>query len=185
MSLTVEPVRGKRDLAQFLKIPYRIYGKNHPQYVHPLLAQMKAFLDPKKNPFFRHADTELWVARDGAIPMGRIAAAVDHTSNEYHAEKVGYFGFYEALEDPEVARALLETAAGWIAAQGMDTMRGPGCFTTNHEYLGLLVEGHEHRPVIGMPWQPPYYLQHLEAFGLAKAKDLFAWDFHVTDGQMP
>jgi GNAT superfamily N-acetyltransferase len=185
MSLTVEPVRSKRDLAPFLRVPYRIYGKNHPQYVHPLLGQMKAFLDRKKNPFFRHSEAELWVARQDKEPVGRIAAAVDHASNEHHGERVGYFGFYEAPEDAEVAHTLLETAADWIASRDLTTMRGPGCFSTNHEYLGLLIEGHERRPVLGMPWQPPYYLGQMEAFGLVKAKDLLAWDYHVTDGQVP
>jgi GNAT superfamily N-acetyltransferase len=185
MSVTIEPVRTKNDLAQFLKVPYRIYGTRHPQYVHPLLSQTKAFLDRGKNPFFRHAEAELFVAREGAIPVGRIAAAVDRANNDYHQESVGFFGFYEAPDDPEVAAALLAAARDWIASRGMTVMRGPGCFTTNHEYLGLLVEGHEARPVIGMPWQPPYYLGQMEAFGLAKAQDLLAWEFTAPDGKAP
>ena len=107
MSITVEPVRDSRDLTQFLKLPYSIYGKDHPQYVFPLLGQMKAFLNKEKNPFFRHAETELWVAREGKEPVGRIAAAVDRTNNEHHQESVGFFGFYEATENPEVATALV------------------------------------------------------------------------------
>lgn len=185
MSVIVEPVRSKQDLAQFLRIPYRIYGKNHPQYVHPLIGQMKAFLDRRKNPFFRHADTELWVARDGKTPVGRIAAAVDRMSNEYHQEDVGFFGFYDAPDEQAVADQLLAAAHGWIKQQRMSTMRGPGCFTTNHDYLGLLVEGFERRPVIGMPWNPPYYLGQFERFGLAKAQDLFAWDYHAHDNRIP
>jgi GNAT superfamily N-acetyltransferase len=185
MSIIVEPVASGRDLAQFLKIPYRIYGKNHPQFVYPLVAQMKAFLDREKNPFFRHAEAELWVARDGAIPVGRIAAAVDRNHNDHAGEQIGFFGFYEATQDDAVAQALLGTARQWIKDQGMTAMRGPGCFTTNHEYLGLLVKGHELRPVIGMPWQPPYYLEQLESYGLAKLKDLLAWEFLAEDGQPP
>jgi GNAT superfamily N-acetyltransferase len=185
MSVTVEPVRNGKDLAQFLKLPYRIYGKNHPQYVYPLLGQMKAFLNKEKNPFFRHAETELWVARDGVIPVGRIAAAVDRNHNEHAGETIGFFGFYEATKDQEVADALLETARAWIAGQGMTAMRGPGCFTTNHEYLGLLIKGHERRPAIGMPWQPEYYLEQMESFGLAKLKDLYAWEFLAPGGAPP
>ncbi len=185
MSVSVKPVSGKRQMAEFLKIPYRIYGKKHPQYVHPLLAQMKAFLDPEKNPCFGHAEGAYWVARDGRAPVGRIAAAIDHVSNEYHDEKVGIFGFYEAPEDPTVARALLETAQAWIVEQGMTVMRGPGCFTTNHDNLGLLIQGYERPPVIGMPWQPPYYLEQMESFGLTKAKDLLAWEFVAVDGKAP
>jgi len=185
MAPSVDPVRDARERSEFLKVPYRLYGKKHPLFVYPLLAQQKAFLDPQKNPFFRHADAQLWVAREGARPVGRIAAAVDHTSNEYHGEQVGYFGFYEAPGDAETATALLETARRWIADQGMATMRGPGCFTTNHDALGLLIEGHRNRPAIGMPWQPPYYREQLEGFGLRKARDLLAWQFHAPGGQPP
>ena len=185
MPLTVEPVRSKRDLAQFLRIPYRIYGRRHPQYVFPLLAQQKAFLDERRNPFFRHAEACLWVAREGARPVGRIAAAIDRTSNEYHGEQLGYFGFYEARQDDTHAAALLEAARGWLRERGMTVMRGPGCFTTNHDFLGLLVQGHERPPVLGMPWQPPYYQAQLEDQGLAKAKDLYAWEFLAPQGRPP
>ena len=185
MSLSIDRVETPRDLAQFLKVVYRIYGKDHPQYVFPLLAQMKPFLDPKKNPFFEKAETQLWIARDGAMPVGRIGAAIDTVSNEYHDEQVGMFGFYEATDDPEVAEALLETARKWIADKGMTTMRGPGCFSTNHEYLGLHVQGFERRPALGMPYHHPYYLKQMEAFGLTKAKDLFDWEFTAPDNKAP
>jgi GNAT superfamily N-acetyltransferase len=185
MSLTVEPVGSKRELAQFLKVPYRIHGRGHPQYVHPLLAQQKAFLDERRNPFFRHAEARLWVARDGARPVGRIAAAVDRLSNEHHGERTGTFGFYEAPDRQEVAAALVAAARSWLAGQGLAVMRGPACFSTNHDYLGLLVKGHERPPVVGMPWQPPYYQAQLEACGLVKAKDLYAWEFVAPDGQAP
>ena len=108
--------------------------------------------------------------------IGRIAAAIDHTSNEYHDELVGFFGFYECTQDITAARALLATARRWIADHRMVTMRGPGCFTTNHDYLGLLVQGFDERPLIGMPWQPPYYEAQFTDFGLRKAKDLLAWE---------
>jgi GNAT superfamily N-acetyltransferase len=185
MKLTVEPVSNRRELAQFIKIPYRVYGRNHPQYVYPLLAQQKAFFNEDRNPFFRHAKAGLWIAREGACPVGRIAAAVDRASNEYHAQKLGYFGFFEAPDRLEIARALLQTARVWLADQGMTVMRGPGCFTTNHDFLGLLVQGHDRRPVIGMPWHPPYYLTQFEECGLTRAKDLYAWEFSAPDGRAP
>jgi hypothetical protein len=186
MPVTVSPVLGAADLNAFLRVPYVVHGKDHPQYVYPLIGHQKQFLDRQKNPFFRHAEAELWVARDDAGRLvGRIAAAVDTVSNEYHHEQVGYFGFYECLPDDAAAAALLATARAWIAARGMTTVRGPGCFTTNHDYLGLLVQGHDARPVIGMPWQPPYYQAQLEAFGLAKAVDLWAWDVDRSQTGMP
>ncbi len=186
MPVTVTPVRGTADLNAFLRVPYAVHGKDHPQYVYPLLGHQKQFLDRAKNPFFRHAEAELWVARDDAGSLvGRIAAAVDSVSNAYHHEQVGYFGFYECQPDDATAAALLAAARAWIADRGMATMRGPGCFTTNHDYLGLLVRGHDARPVIGMPWHPPYYQAQLEAGGLAKAVDLLAWDVDRSVTGMP
>ena len=150
----------------------------------PLLDEMKHFHDKKKNPFYNHAVAELWLARDEGRVVGRIGACVDRYNNEHQNEKVGFFGFYEVDDNPAAAAALLETARDWIAAQGMDIMRGPGCFTSNHDWYGLQIAGKFNRPVIGMPYNPRYYEKQFEDFGLAGAKDLFAWDIR-TGGQLP
>jgi len=173
----------KTALKTFLQVPYRIY-RTDPNYVFPLLDEMKHFHDKQKNPFYRHATAELWLARRDGEVVGRIGACVDRYNNEHWAEKVGFFGFYEVDDDTEAAAALLQTAAEWIAAQGMDTMRGPGCFTSNHDWYGLQVDGKFNRPVIGMPYNPRYYEKQLTDFGLAGAKDLFAWDLR-TNGVFP
>ena len=99
MSVIVTPVDGKQDLDAFLKLPARLYAHD-PNVVLPLYSEMRAFFDKEKNPFHNHAETELWLARrDGRI-TGRIAACIDSYSNEHHAEQVGFFGFYEAQDDP-------------------------------------------------------------------------------------
>jgi len=173
----------KKALQSFLEVPYRIY-KDDANYVYPLISEMKHFHDKKKNPFYSHADSELWlVERDGQI-IGRIGACVDRYNNEHWNEKTGWFGFYEVDDDAEAAALLLETAQSWLAERDMEIMRGPGCFTSNHDWYGLQVAGEFSRPVIGMPYNPRYYEQHLENFGLAGAKDLFAWNI-VTKGQLP
>ncbi len=184
MAVTVSPIGGdKNALREFLDVPYRIY-RDDPYYVFPLLDEMKHFHDKKKNPFYNHAVSELWLARDEGRVVGRIGACVDRYNNEHWDEKVGFFGFYEVDDNPAAAAALLETARDWIAAQGMDIMRGPGCFTSNHDWYGLQISGKFNRPVIGMPYNPRYYEKQLEEFGLAGAKDLFAWDIR-TEGQLP
>lgn len=184
MEYRLTTVQSPRDLDAFLELPYRIY-RDDPHVVYPLKGELKHFFDHKKNPFFNHATAELWIVRNAQDEVvGRIAAAVDRYSNDHHQEKVGFFGFYEAEDDADLARLLLEQARAWIAEQGMDTMRGPGCFTSNHDWFGLQVGGAFTRPVVGMPYNPQYYIRHFDAFGLRKAKDLWAWNME-TDGRLP
>ncbi len=183
MSLKIQPVNTKADRDAFLQVPYRIY-RDDPNYVFPLLGEMRHFLDEDKNPFFQHAEAALWLAvRDGEV-IGRIGASVDRYNNEHWDEKTGFFGFYEVDDDPEAAAALLESARAWIASRDMEIMRGPGCFTSNHDWYGLQVDGEFNRPVVGMPYNPRYYEKHFEDFGLTGAKDLFAWNLE-TSGRLP
>ncbi len=183
MSLTIHPVNTKADLEAFLKVPYRIY-RDDPHYVFPLLSEMRHFLDKDINPFYAHAESALWLARREGEVIGRIGACVDEYNNKHWDEKTGFYGFYEVDDDTEAAAALLETARAWIASRDMAIMRGPGCFTSNHDWYGLQVAGEFNRPVIGMPYNPRYYEKQFEDFGLVGAKDLFAWELK-TQGVFP
>ena len=142
------PCAARRTSNAFLRVPYVVHGKDHPQYVYPAARPPEAVPRPRRRT--RSSATPRpssgSPATTPASLVGRIAAAVDAVSNEYHHEQVGYFGFYECLPDDEAAAALLATARAWIAGRGMTTMRGPGCFTTNHDYLGLLVAGPRRAP---------------------------------------
>ncbi|HEU5248597.1 MAG TPA: hypothetical protein VFW15_01300, partial [Thermoanaerobaculia bacterium] len=121
--------RGKRDLDRFLDVAERLY-RSDPNWVAPLRSDLaKVFLD--ENPFFRHAEMQLFVARRGSADVGRIAAIVDRAHNEFHGEKTAFFGFFECENDPEAAAALLERADQWLRGQGCDRMVGPADFTTN------------------------------------------------------
>lgn len=184
MAVKIVPVGGDRKLLErFLRLPFAVYGDD-PHVVFPLLGEQRKFFDRRHNPFHEHAETELWLAvRDGR-DVGRVGACIDQASNAHHREQVGFFGFYEAFDDAEAAGALLAAAAGWIRERGMDAMRGPGCFTSNHDWYGLQVEGRFDRPLIGMPYNPRYYERHFADFGLVGAKDLYAW-WIETGGELP
>jgi GNAT superfamily N-acetyltransferase len=162
---------------RFIKLPWRLY-RNEPNWVPPLISERKKFLDREKNPFFEHAEAEYFVAwRDGE-PVGRISAHVDRNFNEFQANDWGLFGFFEAEDDPEIARALLSAAEEWLRSRGRDRMVGPMDFTTNDE-CGLLVEGHQRRPMILQNWHHPYYRPLLENYGLQKAMDLYMWELRL------
>ncbi len=184
MAVVIRPVADKRDLEAFLQVPYRIYADD-PHYVFPLLSDQRRFLDPGHNPFFRHAEAQLWVAVEDERPVARIAACVDRAHVQHTGERSGFFGFYECPRDDQLSRSLLETAAAWLHGHGMAIMRGPCSFTTNHDLLGLLIQGEPAPPVVGMPYNPAYYQEQLEAWGLTKAKDLWAWQIRADGMQIP
>jgi GNAT superfamily N-acetyltransferase len=179
MGLEIRPVANRRDLKTFIRLPWSIY-RNEPNWVPPLLRDERRRLDPGTNPFFEHAEVQLFLAlRDGA-PVGRISAQVDRNFNEFQGNDWGLFGFFECAEDPEAAGALFDAAADWLAERGRDRMVGPMDFTTN-DTCGVLIEGPDRPPVILTPYTREYYPGLYEGAGLGKAMDLYMWEVEVTD----
>ncbi len=180
MNVEVRPVRTRAERKAFVRFPWTIYPGRYAAWVPPLLSEEKKRIDPKKNPFFGHGDVELFLAyRDGRV-AGRIAAIVNTLHNEFHEDRVGFFGMFESVEDPEVASALLDAAAAWVSGRGLESLRGPVNFSTNEE-CGLLVDNFEDPPVVMMPYNPPYYAELLEGWGLSKVKDLLAFKAYQDD----
>jgi GNAT superfamily N-acetyltransferase len=132
------------------------------------------FLDRAKNPYFEHAEVELFLAERDGEPVGRISAQIDQRWDTYQGGNDGMFGFFETVNDPAVAAALLDSASEWLAERGRGRIIGPMDFTTNDE-VGMLVEGYELRPMILQPWHPPYYRELVEGRGFSKAMDLWMW----------
>ena len=133
-----------------------------------------------KNPFYKHAQMQLFVAEQGGEAVGRIAAIINENHNRVHEDKIGFFGFFESVNNQEVADALFDAAARWLRERGMDTMRGPVNPSINDE-IGLLVKGFDSPAVILMNYNPRYYPLLLEGYGFRKAKDLYAYLLHNKD----
>jgi len=171
-NLEVCEVENSSDLRHFIRLPFSIY-RDDPNWVPPLISERKAFFDRKKNPFYRAAKTRLFLARRHGQYVGRIATCINFNHNEYHQEKVGFFGFFDVINEYEVADVLFKVAMITIKAEGMERMMGPANFSTNHE-VGMLVEGYDSPPVIMMTYNKPYYNEFAEKFGLKKVKDLLA-----------
>jgi GNAT superfamily N-acetyltransferase len=178
-ALEVRPVRSRRDLNTFIRVPWRLY-QGCANWVPPLISERKRHLSRRRNPFFEHAEAEYFLAWRGSKPVGRITAHVDHRMNELRENRWGLFGFFESDRDPETAHALLASAEAWLRARGRDRMIGPFDFSTNHE-CGLLVEGHEWMPQILENWHHPYYRDLLEGEGFVKAMDLYKWRIDYAD----
>jgi GNAT superfamily N-acetyltransferase len=175
-SVTVRPVSGKRDLNEFIRVPFRLHGGT--PWVPPLIMERKEFLDREKNPFFDHAEAEYFLAERDGEPVGRITAHVDERWTQFQGGNDGMFGFFESENDPETATALVEAATGWLRARGRERMLGPMDFTTNDE-CGILIEGYERLPLVLEPWHPPYYRELLEALGMTKSMDLLMWELYL------
>jgi hypothetical protein len=180
MEIDIKPVKGKKELTEFIKLPWKIY-KGDPYWVPPLISDMKKILNTKKNPFFQHSEAELFLARKDGEVVGRIAAILNNNHNKFHNEKTGFFGFFESINDTEVSKQLLQTAQSWVKQKGMTVLRGPMNFSTN-DTCGFVCEGFDSSPVIMMPYNPKFYLDLVEDFGFKRVKELFAYYF---DRDMP
>jgi hypothetical protein len=126
------------------------------------------------HPFHEHAEVKYFMAKDDDNnTLGTVAAVVNHQHNQYYDEKTGFFGFFECIEDYEIARKLLDAARNWLKEQGMSTMRGPASFSSN-EPIGLLIDAFDQTPFMYTPYNFPYYQNFLEKYGFKKTMDLLA-----------
>jgi len=176
--IEIAATEGKTGLKQFIELPYRLY-RNDPHWVPPLRIAVKELLDREKHPFYGEAEAEFFLARRDGQVVGRIAAVLDKAHNRFHNEQVGFFGFYESVDDPAVAKALLDRVWQWLKQRGATVMRGPVNPSTNYE-CGMLVDGFDSDPMVMMTYNPRYYPDLMSAAGLQKAKDLYAYGSSVA-----
>lgn len=180
--LVISPVSGKADLDRFIRLPWALY-RDDPCWVPPLIFERREHLDPKKNPFFDHAEIGLWLAWRGGRPVGRISAQIDQAYLERYNDATGHFGLLEAVNDDEVFAGLLNCAGDWLRARGMARVVGPFSLSINEE-SGLLVDGFETPPSIMMGHVHPYYGARVEAQGFTKVKDLVCYRYSL-EGPVP
>jgi len=178
MSIEIKQHQPGRDLKDFIQVAFDVYADD-PAWVAPLNMEITDRLSPKKNPFFEHAEVALFTAwRDGKA-VGRISAQIDHEHLRIHQDNAGFFGFFDTINDQEVASALVAAAEGWLASRGMTVMRGPFSLSINEE-TGMLVEGFDSPPTIMSPHHRSYQGALAEGAGLEKVKDCYGWMYEVT-----
>ncbi len=180
LPIRVVPVEDPSSLETFIELPWEIYADD-PHWVAPLKRDVRKAFDRGTHPFHLHSEAQPFLAYRGRQAVGRICAIRNRNHERYHREPVGFFGWFECIEDPRVSRALFDQVAEWLRARGLKTMRGPTSFSTN-ETTGFLVGGAEGPPVLMMPHNPAYYLTLAEDYGFEKAKDLYAY---LIDSQTP
>lgn len=158
---------------KFIKLPWSLY-QNEKYWVPPLIFDVRNNLNTVKNPFYLHSEIDLFLAEKDGNLVGRIAAIKNDNHNKFHEDKSGFFGFFESINDEDVAGRLFETACNWCKNKGLDSVIGPVNPSTNDE-CGLLVDGFNHLPVFLTPYNPEYYKNLVEGFGFKKGNDLYAY----------
>ncbi|MBI3403105.1 MAG: N-acetyltransferase [Acidobacteria bacterium] len=175
--MLIQPVRGRRAFREFINYAYERNAAD-PHWIPPLRLSEHERLKPSKNPFFAHADVELFLVRRDNGVVGRIAAIDDRLHEKTHGDQTAMFGFFEAA-DAEAARALLATVERWAAARGRRRVRGPINPSLN-ESCGLLIDGFDTDSMLLMPHNPPEYAAFIESAGYAKGMDLYAWLYEIA-----
>ncbi|MBR4751955.1 MAG: GNAT family N-acetyltransferase [Thermoguttaceae bacterium] len=161
------------DKKRFLTFPWELY-KNDPYWIPPLRAEEKGLLGFGKNPFYERNKVQTFMAtRDGKM-VGRIAAILNVGHLERYNDGVGFFGFFESVDDQEVANALFNAASQWLKDQGCVAVRGPMNPSMNHT-VGLLIDGFDSSPFFMMTYNPPYYEKLIENAGFVKSQDLYSF----------
>ena len=173
MSIEIRRVESRSDLRKFIQLPYQLY-KYNPVWVPPLLIEQKDLVDKKRNPFYKHAEADFFLAYKNGNLVGRIAAILNYNHNKFQNENIGFFGFFESIEDKDVAFKLFETAEKWVRDRGLDAIRGPVNPSTN-DTCGFLIKGFEKPPVVMMPYNYGYYAEFCESYGFKKVRDLYAY----------
>ena len=169
MNITQLDLNNKKQVQDFLDLPFRIY-KDIPQWVPPLRMDERIRLDPKRYPFYKHSQAIFFLAYDGPRVIGRIAVIDNRLYNEYNQCSTAFFYLFECKNDQRIANRLFEAACDWARARGLTKILGPKGFTVLDGF-GLLVKGFEHRPAFGLPYNPSYYPDLIEGFGFKLERD--------------
>jgi len=173
MSVEIKEIIEEKDKEKFIDFPHDLYN-NDANYVPELFIAQKELFSPKKNPFFENAKVSLFLAYKEAKIVGRIAAIKNISYNKYHNCNIGFFGFFDCINDHEVAKVLFDIVKEWHLKEGHDSINGPTNFSTN-DTAGLLVEGFDSPPVVMMTYNKKYYAELIEANSYTKEMDLLAY----------
>lgn len=176
-------IRRRSHRERFLGVAPLLYRAD-PNFVAPLRVEQRRLFDTSRNPWFAHSEMAIFVSERGRKTSGRIAAIVDRRHDEHRGESAGFFGFFESIDDPHCAAALLGHAEHWVGERGARFIRGP-VSPSMHDECGVLVQGFDSPPVVMMPYNPAHYPALIEACGYCKERDLIAYEFITNQAMRP
>ena len=175
--IVVQPVTLRKQRKEFLGYPWTLY-KGDPNWIPPLRYNQRELVGYARHPFYEKNEVQTFLAYRSGEVCGRIAAILNRGHIEQYNEQRGFFGFFECIDDPEVAEKLFDAVRQWFAEREIHCLRGPTNPSLNYE-LGLLIEGFDTPPTFMMTYNPPYYERLIEAYGFRKSQDLYAYWGHI------
>lgn len=176
-AIQVQPVRSRHQRKLFLSYPWELY-RGDPFWIPPLRGNQRELVGYARHPFYENNEVETFLAYRSGEVCGRIAAILNRGHMERYHDDRGFFGFFECIDDQEVAGKLFDAVRQWFAERNIFSMRGPMNPSQNYE-LGLLIEGFDSSPTFMMTYNPPYYARLIEGCGFRKAQDLYAYFGHI------
>ena len=177
-TIEVRAVNSGSDQKTFMRFPYELYADD-PYWVPTLQMTEKELLNFKPHPFYEKSEIQCFMAFRSGKVVGRIAAIIDATHNEFHKERRGMFGFFDIIDDSAVAAALFDQVKAWFASKDISQLRGPANPSQNHTW-GLLVDGFDSQPKFMMTYNKPYYEKLIVENGFEKSQDMFAFTGHIS-----
>ena len=182
-NIEIKDVQSKANKKAFVKVLWTVF-KDDPKWIPPLIMERMDAIDEKKNPYFEHAEVRFWIAYKDGEPVGRISAQIDELVEKHHGIKTGHFGFFDCINDQDVANALFDTALSWLKENGMVEVIGPFSLSINEE-TGMLVDGFDTSPRLLMGHAIPYYQELVANYGLQKVKDTWAYTMEISSEILP
>lgn len=168
---------------EWLDFPKKIYRGNR-NWVCPLDPDIRRIFDPSKNELFADGEAVRWLARDAkGEAVGRIAAFYNREKAQIEEQPTGGCGFFESIDDQQVADLLFDASRMWLASRGMEAMDGPINFGQRASWWGLLVEGYEFQPLYENPYNPPYYKELFENYGFENYfnQNSYIWRANISE----
>lgn len=157
------------NIKRFADLPYQIY-RNQPLWVPPMRSEVELLFDRDRHPFYETSEAQFILAERGGETIGRLVVLDNRDYNEYTGRSDAFFCYFESVEDQAVAEALFEAGISWARSRGLTRMIGSRGLL-HGDGLGILVEGFQHLPALGIPYNPPYYAEMLETIGFRKLHD--------------
>ncbi len=177
-SVRIIEVKTKKELYDFIKFPFSLYPRD--SFYSPQLIRDQLIHFSHANPFFKHSEIKFFLAFKGTKAVGRISAIINYRHLDFHKDNAGFFGFFESINDEAVSFKLLGAASDILKKRNLKIIRGPMNFSTNED-CGFLIDGYDIPPMIMTPYNPHYYNDLMESYGMRKAKDLYAFIYNIKD----